>query len=325
MNIYRFLSLALCPVFIFQLSLATTTANSVGAGFKAQDVVMMNGFRHSHNLFKTSLSGTNTPPRLASAIKAQLNKKSIPLPEFKLMIDGTVQFYMQNKNHSLSRESTDRFRLDGKLIDLSSMDWPTDVSFQKLPFFSIPLVFETAEAVEPITVIVVAALILIIGGVVCSAPDIKIKGGAKTISLGDTAVERAITEGAREARQQICRAGCNIACAAPAGGEFDHLTYLNGLCTEVAKKYPTVADVERSSQEYERVVNPRQVRRSQLMAEVSRVNYQRSQNLNLDSTDQQYLASLTADPDIMKWCVSRTFTSTGEAAPPPNRAPAVVQ
>ena len=286
---------------------------------------MMNGFRNTHQLFKTTLFATNAPPSLAAAMAAQLKKKSLPLNEFKLMTDGSVQFQLQNKNHNLSRDAGDRFRLDGKLVDLNSKEWPTEVGYQLLPLFGLPVLIESADAVAPLAVLVVGALIVILGGVVCSAPNIKISG-AKTISLGNTAAERAITEMIRDARQQVCKGGCDIACAAPAGGKFDHLAYLNGLCGEVAKKYSTVDDVERGSQEFERVVNPRQARRSQLMAEVSRVNYQRSQNLSLDSVDQQILSGLTSDPDIMKWCVSRTFTGAQEATPhQPNREPAVIQ
>lgn len=325
MNIYRFLSLALCPVFIFQLSFSAPAANSVGAGFKAQDVTKLNGFRNTHQLFSSALSGTDTPPRLAAAMTAQLAKKSLSLSEFKPMTDGTVQFQLQNKNHIFSREAGNRFRLDGQLIDLNSKEWPPDVSLQILPLFGLPVLIESAEAVAPLAILVVGALIVILGGVVCSAPNIKISG-AKTISLGNTAAERAITEMIRDARNQVCKGGCDIACAAPAGGEFDHLAYLNGLCSEVAKKYSTLEDLERGSQEFEPIVNPRQVRRSQLMAEVSRVNYQRSQNLALDGVDQQILSGLTSDPDIMKWCVSRTFTGAqGEVIPQPNRQPAVVQ
>jgi hypothetical protein len=324
MNIYRILSLALCPVFIFQLSMAAPGADTLNSGFKPREIAKMNGFKNTHQLFTTALTGVKIPPGLAAAMKAQLNKKSIPLPELKPMVDGTVQFQFQNKTHSLSRDSGNRYRLDGKLVDLNSNDWPTEVSFQVLPLFGLPLVIDSAEAVAPLAILVYGALIVILGGVVCSAPDIKISG-AKTISLGDTAAERAINDMIRNARQQVCKGGCDIACAAPAGGEFDHLAYLDGLCTEVAKKFTSVEAVERGAQEFERTVNARQVRRTQLMAEVSRVNTQRSQTLMLDGVDQQILSGLTSDPDIMKWCVSKTLASPAEDAPAGNRAPAVVQ
>ncbi len=312
MNIYRFLSLALCPVFIFQLSLATPAANAVGAGFKAQDVAMMNGFRNTHKLFKTALSGTNTPPRLAAAMTAQLAKKNLSLSEFKLMTDGTVQFQLQNKNHIFSREAGNRFRLDGKLIDLNSKEWSTDVSFQVLPPSSWLLVIPTANAEITLGgILIAAALVFIVMAVACSAPNPK-TGGAKRIRVQDI-------------RQTMCKGGCGLACAATVGGEFDLDGYLNEICAEVAKKYPAAEDVERSSQEYERVVNGRQARRTLLLAEVSRVNYQRSHNLTLDTIDQQILSTLITDPETMKSCVLKTLTGAQGAAPhQPNREPAIV-
>ncbi len=241
------------------------------------------------------------------------------------MVDGTVQFQMQNQTHNLSRESNNNLRLNGKLIDLNSKDWTTDVSFQIIPLFGLPVGFiGTASAVAPLAVLVVGAMMVILGGVVCSAPNIKISG-AKTIQLGNTATERAINEMIRDARRQVCRAGCDIACAASTSGEFDHLAYLNGLCADVAKKFATASDVERSSQEFEPIVNPRQRPRTLLMVEVSRVNHERGQTLTLDSIDQQILSGLTNDPAIMQWCVSKTFTAQGEPAQQGNRQPAIVQ
>ncbi len=324
MYIYRFFSLLFSSIIIFQLSLPSASNAATADGFKTYEVALMNSYKSSHQLFQDALKAKQISVNAKKVMLEQLSKKSVSLPEFKLMKDGSVQFKLESRKHNLSREAKNTFRLDGKLVDMNAKTLRSDVGLLLPNLFTIPAPLQYAHADGGLTAIVVIALIIIVVGVSCSASTANLSGasGAKHISLG-TAADQVMNDFLRDVRRQMCRGGCGAACASPAGGNFDHMAYLTGkLCPEAARYYVDIAEIDRHAEELEPVVTPNEERKTKFMANISRIHQRHSADLTMDEVDRQILAGLVSDPNVMRWCVARTFDGAQEAeAPAGSKAP----
>lgn len=325
MSMYRFFSLLFSYILIAQFSLPSTSSAASTHGFKAYDVTLMNSFKNNHQLFQEALKSKLISASVRKTMMEQLTQKSVSVPQFKLMKDGSVHFKFEGRKHILNREANNTFRLNGKLVDLNAKNPRSGVGLQLPNLFNTLNPIQTAEADGGLTAIIVIALIVIVVGVSCSASTVKLPGsgtGAKHISLGSTA-DQVMNDFLRGVRQEMCRGGCGAACAAPAGGSFDHMAYLTEkLCPKAARYYVDIAEIDRHAEELEPVVTPNEERPTKFMANISRIHQRESADLSMDEVDRQILAGLVSDPNVMRWCVARTFNGAQEAeAPASNTVP----
>lgn len=294
-------------------------------GFKNHEVAMMNSFKSGHDLLKKAVQAKNVPARLAIAMEEQLKKKDFSMPEFKLVKDGSVQFNLENKNYKLIRDDANQFRLNGKLVDTNSSEWKVDARHQHMRVLGFPFLVETAEAEVSTATIVIISMIVIVWGVACSVPGVKIDiapEGAKRLTVNNqstnpvdefihkytaesvAAMKLKAKQALTQARASLCGAGaCGAACASTPGAEFDHLDYVIKLCPELAKKFSGNKDIEKQSIR----VNGRQPK-SDLMRKATEFYSQRIKQLNLEEFDQQAVSSIVSDnPEFMKLCAQGAF------------------
>jgi len=281
--------------------------------FQTQDVALLNNLKDSHQLFKRYLDLKSSSPELVIQAKKHLSQKAFKLPKFSLLKEGLIEFKFESQKYKLGKESDHSFKLNGKLIDINTHDWQTDVSFFKNPLLA-PLFIEKAHAVAPIVYILAA---IIVGTLVaCSAPDASVLNmgelKAKHIRVGSPEFNKAI----KAIRSSLCSAGCGIACADTID-TFDYSKYMSGLCSHIAQGYKSQDELEKSFTKNEKIINPRQYPRTEFMAHVGRDGYEYSQAHEVqDLATEKLIAGLTSDQEFMKACVTESLSVTPSEAHP---------
>ena len=77
---------------------------STPSNFKMGDVIFMNSFATTHEVFNAYLNIKGTPANFTLAVQDRLKKKSEKMPIFHLLEKGEVGFAFEGQNYRLAQE-----------------------------------------------------------------------------------------------------------------------------------------------------------------------------------------------------------------------------
>ena len=73
--------------------------SDVRSAFGFSDVVFLNSFSNSHEVYRSYLSLTGTPKEPTQEVKKQLMLSPEPMPKFVLLEKGEIGFEIKGKRH----------------------------------------------------------------------------------------------------------------------------------------------------------------------------------------------------------------------------------
>lgn len=300
-----FLNLVLIAGLIFS-PLAQSGASQ---SFTKNEVILMNSFSNSHEVFKAYLKLKNTPIAFTAAVREELKKKSTPMPKFSLLKNGEIGYAIEGQDYRLARESKTVFRVNGQRMDINSSEWNSEKSAMN-SFLGIPIWIDNANALAPVVLgaIYILSGAVVVTGMVCVLPDTSglfKPSGAKMLTVSSThSIDRKFTGWWKS----NCPVGTCTLCADELPPDFAFGKYFIKLCSRIAKNYATADDVDVQAEKMERRYSPRQnsIPRSMFMVDVATVHesfrLKPGNSMPSPSVEAYILAHLT-NQEFMKGCV----------------------